>query len=58
MPHLVIDTNDFLWKLPKQIMGPQTLVAVDVVQLFSSISNELGKEALSYWFNKYPENNS
>ena len=55
IPHLAIDTNDFLHKLPKHLMGSHTLVALDVVQLYPSISNKLGREALSYWFDKYPE---
>ena len=55
IPHLVSDTRDFIRKLPKQLMGHHTLVAIDVVQLYPSIDNNLGREALLYWFDKFPE---
>ena len=55
IPHLVIDSRDFIRKLPKQLMGRHTLVAIDVVQLYPSIDNNLGREALLYWFDLFPE---
>lgn len=54
IPHLIIDTNDFLTKLPKQIKRNTTLVAIDIVALYPSIENALGIEALKYWFDKWP----
>ena len=53
--HLIVDTFDFLKKLPSEIRGNPTLVAVDIVQLYPSIDNELGIEAISYWYRKFPE---
>ena len=57
IPHLIIDTYDFLRKLPHKVedQGQPTLVAIDIVQLYPSINNELGLEALKYWFEKFPE---
>ena len=53
--HLVIDTFDFLRKVPKQVSGNPTLVALDIVQLYPSINNELGLEAIKYWCRKFPD---
>lgn len=53
--HLVIDTFDFLRKVPKEVDGDQTLVAVDIVQLYPSIDHELGLKAVKYWCRKFPE---
>ena len=50
-----MDTNDFLRKLPKQFTGSKTLIAIDIVQLYPSINNQLGIKALDYWFGKLPE---
>ena len=55
IPHLIIDTNDFLRKLPKNIDSPRKLVAIDIIQLYPSINNTLGREAIKYWFDKHPE---
>ena len=56
IPHLIIDTTDFLRKLPKKVFGfKTTMVAIDIVQLYPSISNELGKKALTFWFEKYTD---
>ena len=54
--HLIIDTNDFLRKLPNEVASHRKLIAIDIVQLYPSISNALGREALEYWFDKHPEN--
>ena len=53
--HLIIDSNDFLNKLPRQTKRNTTLVAIDVVALYPSIENELGLQALKYWFKKEPD---
>ena len=54
IPHLVIDTFHFLNILPKSTDDNNTLIAIDVVQLYPSITNELGIEALTYWLHKTP----
>ena len=55
IPHLVIDTFHFLNILPKSTDDNNILIAIDVVQLYPSITNELGIEALTYWLHKTPE---
>ena len=55
IPHLVIDSFHFLNLLPKQTDKNNILVAIDVVQLYPSITNELGIDALKYWIRKHPE---
>ncbi|KAL5255370.1 hypothetical protein ACHWQZ_G014702 [Mnemiopsis leidyi] len=53
--HLIVDTFDFLKKLRTEYRGNPTLVAVDIVQLYPSIDNQLGIEAITYWCRKLPD---
>ena len=55
VPHLksyVKDDIDMLGKLPNKIDYNCELYSFDVVSLYTSISHELGIEALSYWYDK------
>ena len=55
--HLIIDSIHFLSKLPEQISGKKLyMLTIDIVALYPSIPNELGLEALKYFFEKYPSN--
>ena len=49
------DTQDFLQKLPEQVVEESILVSFDVVNLYSNIPHDLGIEAISFWLNKYPK---
>ena len=55
VPHLksyVKDDIDMLHKLPRKLDTKCDLYSFDVVSLYSTISHELGLEALSYWYDK------
>ena len=43
---------DFIRKLPSHVDYPCVLASCDVVSLYTSISHDLGLEALSYWIDK------
>ena len=47
------DTQDFLQKIPEQVVEESILVSFDVVNLYSNIPHNLGIEAISFWLNKY-----
>ena len=49
------DTQDFLQRLPEQVVEESILVLFDVVNLYSNIPHDLGIEAISFWLNKYPK---
>ena len=49
------DTQEFLQKLPEQVVEESILVSFDVVNLYSIIPHGLGIEAISFWLNKYPK---
>ena len=51
--HLVKDRFDFVRKMPEKLDGDRTLVAVDIAQLYPSMSNKLGLEAIRYWCKKH-----
>ena len=54
IPHLIIDSFDFLRRLPKVITGTDIcMIAIDIEKLYPSISNELGQEALNFWLEEY-----
>ena len=55
IPHLIIDTTHFLSIIPDTIQSSYILVAIDIVQLYPSITNELGLQSINYWIDKYPE---
>ena len=46
------DDWDFIRKLPSHVDYPSVLAGCDVVNLCTSISHDLGLEALSYWIDK------
>ena len=50
----VRDDTDFLNYLPKKIDFDSTFVSFDVTFLYTSISHELGTEAISYWIEQFP----
>ena len=55
VPHLksyVKDDIDMLGKLPRKLDCECDLYSFDVVSLYTSISHQLGIEALSYWYDK------
>ena len=51
----VRDDIDFLNKIPRERDNKRLLVSFDVKSLYSNIPHELGKRAISYWLNKYPD---
>lgn len=51
----VRDDLDFLNKIPDTCDENCILTTFDVVSLYSNIPHDLGREAISYWLNKYPE---
>ena len=48
----VKDDIDMLGKLPRKLDCDCDLYSFDVVSLYTSISHQLGLEALSYWYDK------
>eukprot|EP00116_Pleurobrachia_bachei_P002860 sb/3463122/ len=55
LPHLMRDSTDFLGCLKDSVARESTMVAIDIVALYPSISNKLGNDALEYWMTRYPE---
>ena len=51
----VKDDFDFLRLLPKQIDFDSTFITFYVKSLYTSIPHDLGKEAVSYWANRFPD---
>ncbi len=49
------DDLDFLNVLPENITESEILVIFDVVNLYSTITHELGMEALTYWLDNFQE---
>lgn len=48
------DSHDFLRKLPKTVEPDSILVSLDIKNLYSNITHELGIEAMRYWLLKLP----
>ena len=51
----VRDDIDFLEKLPRNTDDKKILLTLDVTNMYTNIDNKLGKEAIKYWLEKYPE---
>ena len=51
----VRDDIDFLEKLPRNTNDKKILLTLDVTYRHTNIDNKLGKEAIRYWLEKYPE---
>lgn len=51
----VRDDIDLLTKLPERIKENETFATFDITSLYSNISNELGREAIHYWIQTYPQ---
>ncbi|XP_062612905.1 uncharacterized protein LOC134274656 [Saccostrea cucullata] len=51
----VRDDLDFLRHLPDKILPSETLVTMDVTNLYTNIISTLGLKALKYWIDKHPE---
>ena len=49
------DDIDFLEKLPRNTDNKKILLTLDVTNMYTNIDNKLGKEAIKYWLEKYPE---
>ena len=50
----VKDDWDFLHRLPKHLEYEKvTMYSVDITSLYTSINNDLGVEAISYWLNQH-----
>ena len=49
------DDIDFLEKLPRNTDDKKILLTLDVTNMYTNIDNKLGKEAIKYWPEKYPE---
>ena len=54
-PSYIKDDWHFIRELPEQIDFECTLFSCDIVNLYTTITHELGLEAINYWLNKYPE---
>lgn len=52
----VRDDLDFLRYLPDKVNQDAKLVTMDVTNLYTNITTDLGINALKYWINKYPQN--
>lgn len=52
----VRDDLDFLRFLPDKVNHDAKLVTMDVTNLYTNITTDLGINALKYWINKYPQN--
>ena len=46
---------DFLEKLPRNTDAKKILFTLDVTNMYTNIDNKLGKDAIKYWLQKYPE---
>ena len=55
VPSYVRDDIDFLKFIPKQVHNNTKLVSFDIVNLYTNIPHNLGREAISYWLDKNPE---
>ena len=53
MQSYIKDDRYFLRKLPREITYDCDLYSFDIVSLYTSISHDLGIQALKYWINKY-----
>ena len=51
----VRDDIDFPNYIPKTVTSNTLLVSVDVVNLYTNITQELGIEAINSWLSKYPD---
>ena len=49
------DDIDFLEKLPRNTDDKKVLPTLDITNMYTNIDNKLGKEAIKYWLEKYPE---
>ena len=55
LPHLMRDSYDFLGTLEDSVPKDTTMVAIDIVALYPSITNQLGRDATEYWLDMHPE---
>ena len=58
LPHVqsyVRDDQDFLLKLDRNITEDTVLATFDVESLYTNIDHQIGKEAISFWIDKYKE---
>ena len=53
--NFVRDDIDFLEKLPRNTDDKKILLTLDVTNMYTNTDNKLGKEAIRYWLEKYPE---
>ena len=51
----VCNDIDFLEKLPCNTDDKKIFLILDVTNMYTNIDNELGKEPIVYWLEKYPE---
>ena len=51
------NTTEFLNNLPVRIPPHTILASFDIEALYSNIPHDLGLEAVTYWLEKYPEEN-
>ena len=51
----VHDDIDFQEKLPCNTDDKKIFLTLDVTNMYTNIDNELEKEAIKYWLEKYPE---
>ena len=49
------DTTNFFSKLPTSTNPDTLLVSFDIVNLYTNIPHDLGKEAIEYWLRKFPQ---
>ena len=49
------DSIHFLNSIPQKIDPDTRIVTFDVINLYSNIPLELGKQAISFWIEKYPD---
>lgn len=54
IPSYISNSYDFINTLPKNVSDHSTLVTLDVISLYTNIPNELGYNALIFWYNKLP----
>jgi hypothetical protein len=50
----VRDDLDFLNHLPNQLEPDEYLITLDITSLYSNIDHNIGREAITYWLDKYP----
>ncbi|XP_062571387.1 uncharacterized protein LOC134233429, partial [Saccostrea cucullata] len=51
----VRDDLDFLRHLPENVSHNAKLITMDVTNLYTNITTDLGVKALEYWIDKYPQ---